>query len=77
MTALCDILKIRPWENGRKDHVGREAMKKKRKALALFTAFAVGVASVIPFRTATPVSAAQATYESGKVYDATEAYFKV
>lgn len=52
-------------------------MKKKRKALALFTAFVVGMASVVPFHTAESVSAAQATYESGKVYDATEAHFKV
>ena len=52
-------------------------MKKKHKALALFTAFVVGVASVTPFHATELLGAAQTTYESGKVYDATEVYFKV
>lgn len=52
-------------------------MKKKHKALALFTAFVVGVTGVIPGH-ATELSAAeQTTYEIGTVYDATETYFKV
>ena len=52
-------------------------MKKKHRALALLTAFAVGVASITSSYAADQVSAAQTTYESGKVYDATETYFKV
>ena len=51
-------------------------MKKRNRALALLTAFVVGVTSAIPFQTAESVNAAQGTYESGRVYDATEAYFK-
>ena len=51
-------------------------MKKRSRALALLTAFVVGVTSAIPFQTAESVNAAQGTHESGRVFDATEAYLK-
>ena len=52
-------------------------MKKKHRALALLTAFAVGVTGITFSHATGRVSAAQTNYESGKVYDATETYFKV